>query len=261
MNRLRTLVQKVVPSSPSAPNAPALALEFGQIQRHSRHNTPHALFMPMHYEPNYAYPLVVWLHGPRDDERQLQRVMPLVSLRNYVAVGPRATAQAAGSRGFDWQQNESDIERSEQAIFDCIDLVSDRFNIAPHRIFVAGYGTGGTMAFRIGLRHPTRFAGVLSVCGPFPEGHMPLARLHRARQLPLFIAHGRDGEAYSIDRSCEELRLFHTAGLRVTLRQYPCGDELTTHMLADMDRWMMEIVTGIQQPPEGDLPSQSNELN
>ena len=48
------------------------------------------LFVPLHYEPNYAYPLIVWLHGAQDDERQLKRVMPFISLRNYVAVAPRA---------------------------------------------------------------------------------------------------------------------------------------------------------------------------
>ena len=51
----------------------------------------HCIVTPLHYERNYAYPLVVWLHGPGGDERQVTRVMPLVSSRNYAAVGPRGT--------------------------------------------------------------------------------------------------------------------------------------------------------------------------
>lgn len=47
---------------------------------------PYSLFGPLHYEANYAYPLIVWLHGPGDDEHQLRRIMPAISLRNYVAV-------------------------------------------------------------------------------------------------------------------------------------------------------------------------------
>jgi hypothetical protein len=31
----------------------------------------------------------------------------------------------------------------------------------------------------------------------------------------------------------------------VHLRQYPCGDELTTQMLHDLDAWLMEQVTGM----------------
>ena len=48
--------------------------------------------------------------------------------------------------------------------------------------------------------------------------------------------------SYPAAQVCNELRLFHSAGLCVTLRQYPCGDELTTLMLADMNRWIMEQV-------------------
>jgi hypothetical protein len=39
------------------------------------------------------------------------------------------------------------------------------------------------------------------------------------------------------------LRLFHSAGLSVTIRQYPGEDGLTVPMLTEMDRWIMERVT------------------
>jgi phospholipase/carboxylesterase len=260
MNRLQPLVQPAL-SCPQVASQP-VALEFGKLERPSHSQAPHALFVPMHYEPNYGYPLLVWLHGPGDDERQLQRVMPLISLRNYVAVGPRGCVAGKNRKGSDWRQMPRDIDHSEGAIFSCLDLVRERFNIAGQRIFIGGFASGGTMAFRIGLRHPETFAGILSLGGEFPSGQMPLARISQARKLPLFIAHGRDAETYSIDRSCDELRLFHAAGLSVTLRQYPCGDELTTHMLGDMDRWMMEIVTGVEQSTQAtELPGLGNELN
>ena len=43
----------------------------------------HSVFVPLHYEANYSYPLLVWLHGPGDDERQLKKIMPLISMRRY----------------------------------------------------------------------------------------------------------------------------------------------------------------------------------
>ncbi len=39
--------------------------------------------------------------------------------------------------------------------------------------------------------------------------------------------------------------MFHAAGMHVTLRQYPCGDELNPQMLHDMNVWIMEQVTGV----------------
>jgi phospholipase/carboxylesterase len=254
MNRLQPLAPQALSLGMAKADTPML-VEQGVFQRETGGQSPYALFVPIHYEANYAYPLVVWLHGSGDNERQLQRIMPLVSLRNYVAVGPRGASASRGGRGgFSWRQDTADIARAETAVFQCIDRVSARFHVAPQRIFVAGYADGGTMALRLGLRYPDRFAGALSLGGGFPEGHAPLARLASARGLPLFMASGRDSQNYSIEDCCQELRLFHAAGLSVTLRQYPCADEIVTNMLSDMDRWMMEHVTGMEHTPEPECP-------
>lgn len=248
MNRLQLLTEEV-----TSPPAPPTEIESGVIQRSRRAGQAFSLFAPMHYEDGYAYPLLVWLHGPNDDERQLQRIMPLVSMRNYVATAPRGT-QALPPRGFHWGEIDVSQAEAEHRVFDSIDAACEKFHVAKHRIFLAGLDTAGTLAFQIGLRHPDRFAGVLSIGGPFPLDRQPLTRLAEARSLPLFIAQGRESERYPVERTCEELRLFHVAGLIVTLRQYPCGDELNTQMLCDMDHWMMEIVTGISSDC-GDSPT------
>lgn len=228
----------------------------GQLRTEHREDLRYALFAPMHYERNYAYPLVIWLHGPGEDERQLQRVMPLVSMRNYVSVGPRGPRGQANGIGFTWTEHGGDVEAATQSVFECLELAEDKYNVAGHRVFLAGHMAGGTMAFRIGLQSPHRFAGVLSLGGPFPDGNSPLAHFNRARQLPLFIAQGRDSQQYPVERTCDELRLFHAAGMHVTLRQYPWGDELNPQMLHDMNVWIMEQVTGEKSEPEpSEMPS------
>lgn len=248
MNRLQLLAEEVS----SLPAPPPARLESGTLQRGRRAGQALSLFAPMHYEQNYAYPLLVWLHGPHDDERQLQRIMPLVSMRNYVAVAPRGT-QELPPKGYHWGEIEVSQGEAEQRVFDSIEAACEKFHIAPQRIFLGGLEDGGTLAFQIGLRYPDRFAGVLSLGGPFPLNRQPLTRLAETRALPLFIAQGRDSQRYTIERTCDELRLFHAAGLSVTLRQYPCGDELNTQMLCDIDHWMMEIVTGVQSGGDDDL--------
>jgi phospholipase/carboxylesterase len=204
-----------------------------------------ALFVPLHYERNYAYPLIVWLHGPGDDEQQLKRIMPLVSMRNYVAVGPRGTQETAGVAdrgGFEWSQSADHILLAEHRVLSSIDAACEKFNIDPARIFLAGFACGGTMALRVALNHPDRVAGVLSLGGSFPSGQTPLKRLSEVRQLRLLLATGRDSLQYPSQQVCQDLRLMYAAGMSVSLRQYPCGDEVTTLMLADMDRWIMDQV-------------------
>jgi phospholipase/carboxylesterase len=112
-------------------------------------------------------------------------------------------------------------------------------------VFLAGAGSGGTTALRLALMHADRFAGAASLGGLFPSGQTPLARLAEARNLPIFMAHGREDSTLDGDELCEQLRLFHAAGMNVTLRQYPGDSTPAPQMLADMNRWLMEIVTGM----------------
>jgi phospholipase/carboxylesterase len=216
----------------------------------SRGHSTYSLLAPLHYEANYSYPVVAWLHGDGGDEKQILRVMPHVSMRNYVGIGVRASVPCEGRRGFQWQQSPQSILTAESRVQEAIDAAKAKFNVNADRIFLAGHETGGTMAYRLALRSPRKYAGALSAGGRFPLGQMPLLNLHSLRDLPLFLAYCRDSEAYSSDDVCDELPIFHAAALKVAIRQYPCGDELTTQMLADMDAWMMERVTGIPSQAE-----------
>jgi phospholipase/carboxylesterase len=217
----------------------------------SSHETTCAFFAPLHYESEYAYPLLVWLHGRGDDEGQLMQIMPLVSIRNYVAVAPRGTcfsgAEGSGRGCYGWEQSEDQIQQAVRCIFDGIDRARRKFHVARPRVFLAGFDCGGTMAFRVAMNHPGKFAGVLSLGGAFPSDGAPFGNLVEARRLPVLLAVGRDSREYPPAEVCRNLRLFHTAGLSVTLRQYPSGHQLSPQMLTDMNRWIMEQVL----PPEG----------
>ena len=240
MHRIQQAIRPVRPEFPK----PAFEVESALFSP-ATEDSPRAMFTPLHYEADYAYPLLVWLHGSGTDESQLSRIMPLVSMRNYVAVAPHGLLTGDGKVA--WPQTPDGICRSEQRVFDAMDAVRERFHVAPQRVFLVGMDTGGTMAFRIAMNYPDQFAGVLSICGAFPSDHRPLCRLAKARHLPVFLAVGRDSPEFSPAQACKNLKLFHSAGMSVSLRQYPCAHELTPNMLADVDRWVMEQVA-----PSGD---------
>ena len=266
LNRIRSR-KPVAKSSPLSTNPQSdsdSGISAALVVRATADESHHALFAPLHYERNYAYPLIVWLHGRSDDETQLKRVMPLVSLRNYVAIAPRGTAPAFKSipasqsafaeggqptnevlpSGFEWRQSESHIHLAEQRVLECLAAARSKFHVATDRVFLAGYDCGGTMALRLALREPRRFAGVLSLGGRFPVGHAPLARLAAARHLSIWLACTRASQHYPSEAVCDDLRLIHSAGLSVMLREYPGADGLPPQMLSDMDRWVMEQITG-----------------
>jgi phospholipase/carboxylesterase len=245
MPRTHRSVPQYRHSSPQHAFEPLFELDSGTICSGSL-DFEHTLFAPLHYAPGYAYPLVVWLHGDGGDERQLQRIMPMISMQNYVAIAPRGfglvDAQKAGRQRYGWRQEAETIPQAEQRVFESIELAERKVHVASQRVFLAGFDTGGTMALRLAMSHPRRFAGVLSLCGAFPVGGKPFGNLLAARQMGLFLATGRGSAGYPAQKVCEDLRLLHAAGLSIMLRQYPCGHELVPQMLADVNRWIMEQI-------------------
>jgi phospholipase/carboxylesterase len=200
-----------------------------------------ATFSPIHYERGYAYPLLVWLHSTGGNERELRRVMPLVSMRNFVAVAPRGSTDEL-PRGNCWRQTRDDIESAEASVAHCLAAAKRRFNIHARRIFLAGCGSGGTMALRIAWNDPARIAGVVTINGPLPTGWRPLGRVNELRRVPCLLATSRDSRAYPATQVCRDLKLLHSAGCTVALRQYPGSHDLTSKMLSDMNLWLMELV-------------------
>lgn len=206
----------------------------------------HLIFVPEGYESGYAYPLVVWLHSLGADEQQLLRVMPFISLRNYLAVAPRglAVAFADGSRGYGWPQMAEALDYAQEAVLAAVDEVRRRYHVAAERIFLCGFADGGTMALRLALSRPGRFAGAASLCGQFPLWGRPLAALREQRRLTFLLLTGAKSEEFPPEKAARVLRLLHGAGIDVVLRQYPYGDQMHRAMLADLNRWIMGEVTG-----------------
>ncbi len=250
MNRIKISPLAAFPAKPinpsasikSAPSKTKIATELESVFECQKHPsaTDSCLFVPLHYEKNYEYPLLVWLHNNGDDPQQIHRVMPQLSLRNFVAVAPQA---ALGDHhcGYYWDQDPSSIDYAADAVLESIDLARLRTNINSKRIFIGGFGAAGTMAFRVALTHPDLFSGIASINGPLPEGSAPLGRWGSSRNVEVFWSHCRKSQEFEQTQLCEQLRLLHIAGFSVTLRQYPGADELTAATLADLNSWIMQM--------------------
>ena|GEM_PF-307646 len=236
-----------------------LELDFAKasLPARTRLTHPHILLSPIHYEPDYAYPLLVWLHGTGSDEKQLMRIMPIVSLRNYVAVAPRglsisppnalpsldlsvAAILQRPKEQFDWPlSNDTDhLATIEQRIFDCIAVAQERCNVADHRIFIAGFGSGGMAALRLATLYPECFAGAAMFGSKMPEGCYVSPSWQMLQSFSVFL--GVDSsESESV---CRMMELFYTAGITASVQEYADAEHLTPAMLQDLNRWMMQIV-------------------
>ena len=195
----------------------------------------------MGYEPGYPYPLIVWLHGPCNNENELPKVMSLVSTRNQVAVAPRGTKRIFGVPGaYGWDETPDGIAEAHERVDECIAEAQQRFNIHPERIFLAGHSTGGTLAHRLGLERPDCFAGSISLSGRVPRGMRLLRNINGARKLPLLLSVSPTVENFTTDEVMDDVRFLHSAGISVDVRLFPEGDDLTDVMFKDLNGWVME---------------------
>lgn len=232
--------QDLIPSPPPSSLGAALA-----ERPHRPSACPLSTFLPTNYEPGYAYPLVVWLHDAGASERQLPQVMRHLSTQNFVSVAPRGTRESDyDANVYDWPQSTSSVGDADDAVTDAIDFMIDRFSIHKERVFLVGHGDGGSMAMRLAMQRPEQFAGVASLNGGLPHGGRPLRSIKHLRRLPFLLASSREYPYYPESHVCQDLRLLHSAGCSVSLRQYPGADDLTTNMLADVNCWLMERVCG-----------------
>jgi phospholipase/carboxylesterase len=206
---------------------------------------PLRTFLPTGYEPNYPYPLLVFLHGHGGSEEQILRLAPRLSRRNYVCIALRGLQQlgprADGRPGYTWGMEGEDDPLVEDYVFRSIEQTRRQYHIHSERIYLAGFCEGATLAYRLGLLYPERFGGVISLNGALPRRGGPLFRLPEVRQLRVLIGHGIANPIVPLAMAQSDFRLFYAAGLDVRMHTYPATHRLHPDMLRDVNRWIMEI--------------------
>lgn len=236
---------------------------------------PLRTFLPEGYEPNYPYPLLVFLHGEGSSEEQVLRLAPRLSRRNYVYIalrGPHAVEPPLNSQesvrpyqaysptfdarsesssygaystnGYSWGLDGDGCASSalEEYVFAAISQTRRNLHIHSERIYLVGMQEGATLAYRLALLYPERFAGVLSLNGIMPRENRPLLRFPEIRSLKVMIGHGIANSVAPLGLARQDYRLFYTAGMSVDLSTYPTTHRIHPHMLRDANRWIQNHI-------------------
>ncbi|MGE3808305.1 MAG: alpha/beta hydrolase [Gemmataceae bacterium] len=208
---------------------------------------PVRTFLPTGYEPNYAYPLIVFFHGQGSIEEQVLTLAPRLSRRNYISIalrGPQPVGACDDGRPlFGWGDNNYDAQ-IEDYVLNAIKLTRRNYHVHSERIFLAGICEGAQLAYRFGLQFPEHFGGIIALNGAMPRQGCPLLRFPEVRQLRVFIGHGNCNAYTPLTAARQDFSLLYTAGLDVTLQTYPANHRLHPNMLRDINRW---LIAGIDQ--------------
>ncbi len=207
---------------------------------------PLRTFLPTGYEPNYPYPLLVFLHGHGGSEEQILRLAPRLSRRNYICIalrGPHPLApRPDGRQAFTWGQGGHNDALVEEYVFRAVEQTRRHYHVHSERIYLAGFREGATLAYRLGLLFPERFAGIVSLNGAMPRRGGPLLRLPAVRRLRVLIGHGIANSVVPLSLARGDFRVFYAAGLPVRMHTYPSNHRIHPHMLRDIDRWVQHAI-------------------
>jgi phospholipase/carboxylesterase len=203
-------------------------------------------FLPTGYEPNYPYPLLVFLHGHGSSEEQILRLAPRLSRRNYICIGLRGphavTARATGGLAYSWGLDPNPDAAVEEYVLRSVEQTRRLYHVHSERIYLAGFREGATLAYRLALMYPERFGGIISLNGIMPRRGGPLLRLPDVRNLRVLIGHGIANALVPLSMAKDDYRLLYTAGLDIQLQTYPTNHRIHPDMLRDVNRWIMRRI-------------------
>lgn len=208
---------------------------------------PVRTFLPTGYEPNYAYPLLVFFHGHGSCEEQVLRLAPRLSRRNYICISLRGLqtlgARPDGRPGYSWGRDGQCESQVEDYVLGAIEQTRRNYHVHSERIYLAGVCEGAGLAYRLGLTFPEKFAGIISLNGMLPRRRGPLFRLPDVRQLRVMIGHGIANAVVPLSMAREDFRLLYSAGVDVNMHTYPATNKLHPDMLRDINRWVMKAIS------------------
>jgi len=209
---------------------------------------PVRTFLPTGYEPKYAYPLIVFFHQHGGSDEAVLRLAPRISRRNAIYLSlrgpvPLERQDEDGLPAFGWGEAGEHDDHLAEYLLKSVEQTRREFHIHSERVYLAGVAEGASLAYRMALRLPQRFAGVISINGTLPrpqEG--PLFRDDEVKDLRVLIAHGAANEVVPLELARRDFLALYGAGADVLLSTYPCTHTVHPNMLRDVNRWVIRNV-------------------
>lgn len=147
------------------------------------------------------------------------------------------------SLGTDPREDEEGLRESQDLVESLIERESTEHGIDPSRIVLMGFSQGCAMALMAGLRYEHRLAGIAGLSGYLPLADtLPDECSEENAGLPIFLAHGTHDPIVAIDRAHASREILRALDYPVTWREYPMEHEVCAQEVADLNRWLLEVL-------------------
>ena len=169
------------------------------------------LYVPEHYTPDRAWPLVTALHGGSGTGRQfLWSWLRDARSRGAILAAPTSTQNT-------WALLGPDPDTPN--LLGMLDFIRAKWNVDPARLLLTGMSDGGTFAYVSGLAAHSPFTHLAPVAAAFHPLLAEMADPDRLRGLPIHIIHGTRDWMFPVELARQARHALTRAGATVTLRE------------------------------------------
>ncbi len=207
---------------------------------------PVSIYVPEHYEENFAYPLLVWFHDFGSHEGQVESVMAAISQQNYCGLGIQGNKPLSGESSFDW-----DPELLEYRTISLRDLLSvtirrlrQTFHIHSERIFLAGAGNGADIALQQLAQMPQWYAGAVMFSPACCSSVVDALRVSNLQDKSLLWTVARTASDDELARNVEAVQLTRMAGGEPEVRVTDTVVDPESSDVRFVDHWLLSRMAG-----------------
>lgn len=195
-----------------------------------------------------AAPTVVALHGHGAHGQDLLGLAPHLADGRVMMLCPQAEFPVAPGaytwfhRDGDAQRTVEEFERVASALRTFIETKVPECGGDPERVVVLGFSQGGTLAYRLGLAEPRRWAGIAALSTYFPEDMAPSVDREAAADVPLLVQHGTHDQMIAVQRAQASRDLLQTIGAQPQYLEYGMQHEISRQSLTDLSEWLTRVL-------------------
>ncbi|MCS7269802.1 MAG: hypothetical protein NZ703_01850 [Gemmataceae bacterium] len=197
--------------------------------------------MPIEYQPQYAYPLVVVLHDTGSDPWEPLAHVPALSSRNYIVVCPRGSlalpSDAFGRPRYAWSDNPTD------EIAYLRRLLEAAYRHFPHlsqSLHVVSIGHSAAVAVRLAVQCQGLPVGLILLHPP-ADSLVQLPASSLWPDLRIFVSYPT-WLAPPLSFRRHLTRSLTQAGVMLQWNAFPYSTPYHPEVLRQVNRWIMEAV-------------------
>lgn len=192
------------------------------------------------------HPTVVMLHG-RSGNEDVMWVFARALPAHWLLIAPRA-AQPDPRGGYSWDVRIPEDWSSYQSMLAPANAIQRLINALPaaynadlEQVFLMGFSQGSSVALTTAIDFPGLVQGLALLVGFMPdesEAHLQ-TRANPLKDMPIFMALGRDDHLIPANRSYQCANHLIRAGAHLDFRAYDTGHKLNAQGMRDLKKWWL----------------------